>query len=293
MLLGLFVRVGLLVAAYAVCEYVSGHYSPLKPVTLASAKALPALYLFVSAVTQGKQIAMAYYPKLFGIGLLFCAFGDAALRLEMAFGNDQYFLAGIVFFLIGHVLFTLGFRAKRSNLVSHAQIVCKHVPTKEPGWGVFIAVALYAGAMMSVLVPRITNPVLKYGVCVYASVIACMFHISVTTYRLEIRLYSDLSLRNGREGDDTPEARTGVSSIKLTRAQRKLFLSVSHDNKVFTAGFPSYVVGTLLFMLSDSILGYSKFVEGTSRPFSVLSTYFASLVFICHGALTEGVVPIE
>ena len=77
MLLGMLVRVSLLVGAYALCEYVSGHYVPLRPVSLAAAKALPALYLFVSAITQNKDSVMAYYPKVFGMGLLFCAFGDA------------------------------------------------------------------------------------------------------------------------------------------------------------------------------------------------------------------------
>ena len=96
-----------MIMVYVSTELLDGHYDVMKPQIIAFAKALPALYLSYQAIVRSNSgphgnSLFAFYPKLFGVGLFFCGFGDAALRLEDVFleDADKYFLAGIVFFCL-------------------------------------------------------------------------------------------------------------------------------------------------------------------------------------------------
>ena len=292
----LFVKTMVMIGLYISTEIADGNFDIVKPQVIALTKALPALYLSYHVVTSsGANPFFAFYPKIFGIGLLFCAFGDAALRLELAFpaNGDIYFLTGIAFFLVGHLFFTMGFQYKHGNLSrlsSSATFGSSDISAAEPSWWPFALVCAFCGSMMYTLVPSIGPVPLKIGVSVYSAVIGTMFFHSIRIFRLERRAIS--ALEN--------------SSVALTTGQSRFLRSLvrapppeddaAGAGTVVPAGnglssLPSYFVGTVLFVMSDSILGYAKFVEQTNRPFSVLSLYFSSLVFIAHGALgTEGIV---
>ena len=258
-----------MIMVYVSTELLDGHYDVMKPQVIAFAKALPALYLSYQTITgstsgPGANNLFSFYPKIFGVGLFFCGFGDAALRLEDVFleDADKYFLAGIVFFLVGHVFFTIGFYFKLSNLsrlCSSSTFGSRTISVSEPSWFPSLLVCSYCGFMMHTLIPSIAEFHLKIGVSIYVLVIGFMFFISIRTFRLERRAISRLE----------------NSSTVLTKGQvqfwRSLLRNKSED--LVTEGelpvdngtkiFPSYLFGTVCFLMSDSILGYSKWNKQT------------------------------
>jgi len=48
-----------------------------------------------------------------------------------------------------------------------------------------------------------------------------------------------------------------------------------------------YALGALFFIISDTLNGYTKFVEGNYRRNPVLATYFTSLVLFTWSAFTD------
>ena len=113
-------------------------------------KAIPAIALAVLALLGVRGIA----GKLLFAALLFCAAGDVALALE----RDQFFIIGLVFFLVAQVFFTATFARSLKRRKSRLPVV--------------IALAVYAAAVSAVLKPHLGE--FMVPVFVYVAVITTM-----------------------------------------------------------------------------------------------------------------------
>jgi len=59
------------------------------------------------------------------------------------------------------------------------------------------------------------------------------------------------------------------------------------SDRGYIAGILTHAVASICFLISDSILGYSKFVEKDERQLAVMVTYYASLVFFALSAMAD------
>lgn len=108
------------------------------------------------------------------LGMLFCAGGDFALRLDDAGKfipqtEIPYFLVGLISFLIGHFLFIYAFCKDGGNGL-------------QLKWGVVCY--LFAGAIIYSCLQHIpeNDIILKVGVSIYGLTIATMTHRSISMY---------------------------------------------------------------------------------------------------------------
>ena len=113
-------------------------------------KAIPAIALAVLTLLGVRGIT----GKLLCTALLFCAAGDVALALE----RDQFFIIGLVFFLVAQVFFTATFARSLKRRKSRLPMV--------------IALAVYAAAVSAVLKPHLGE--FMVPVFVYVAVITTM-----------------------------------------------------------------------------------------------------------------------
>ena len=54
-------------------------------------------------------------------------------------------------------------------------------------------------------------------------------------------------------------------------------------------GFRLHALASISFLISDSILGYAKFVEKQERPIAVMVTYYSSLILFALSALSDSI----
>lgn len=116
------------------------------------------------------------FHKMMIAAFFFSWIGDVALMFVHL--NENFFLVGLVGFLITHVLYTIVF-----SKVNHPEVRAM-LPRKI--W-VAIPLVIYMGALLSMLVPAISgNPLTKpflVPVLVYSTAIAVMVVFSINRYR--------------------------------------------------------------------------------------------------------------
>ena len=60
---------------------------------------------------------------------------------------------------------------------------------------------------------------------------------------------------------------------------------------IFTTNFQDYVVGAFLFVISDTILAYNKFVRKGGKTgswyFAIMCTYYMAITFLALSAIAE------
>lgn len=113
--------------------------------------------------------------KLMRVAFFFSWVGDVALMF--VFKNENFFLVGLVGFLITHVLYAIAF----------ADVTDKSAPALLPKkFWVFVPLAIYMVALLSLLVPGITgNPLTQpflVPVLVYSTAIATMTVFAINRF---------------------------------------------------------------------------------------------------------------
>ena len=133
--------------------------------------------------------------------------------------------------------------------------------------GPAIAILIYCLTLIGIVVPHVKDPVLKIGVVVYAGIIGSMIVAALTLSLQETALKERI--------------RTTVLPAFKNSPLEKFFAKLCAILKggKNSMSFQYYIIGALLFLVSDSTLGYSKFVEQSYRQNIVLGTYYSSLLF--------------
>ncbi|MGH8530453.1 MAG: lysoplasmalogenase [Nevskiales bacterium] len=176
-------------------------------------KPLTTLLIVLLALDESRVGKQEIYQWLIGAGLLFSLLGDVFLMLRR-----ERFLAGLISFLLAHLLYITAFLQDMS-------------PADGPLWlwGAFL---LYAAGGLYLLLPRVGA-----------------LKLPVAAYTLALNVMAVLA----------------CSRLLVLETQAATYAAI----------------GAVLFLLSDSILSWNKFV----KPFAVaelllLSTYFAGQTLI-------------
>jgi hypothetical protein len=177
-------------------------------------------------------------------GLIFCSLGDWLLHLEdhPTMGHEFWFLGGLVSFLVGHIFFMFAL-SKRSYNMEKFGIEQKDETER------IIVIFIIVG-MIGILVPNISDNVLKIGVCVYAFVIGRMALWSLILNNQESRLCD--TLKNDLNKLSKQEAK-GDKGL--------YYIYVTEQLKGCVSNIQNYTIASFVFVISDSILAYAKFVE--------------------------------
>lgn len=207
------------------------------------------------------------YQNLINSGLLLCGVGDFLLHMDdhPDFGSELWFLAGLVAFLVGHIFFMFGVTGRSKSLAEYSGSKPLYLyPT--------VVLGAYALFMLKLLTPGIKDPALKVGVVVYIFVIARMTACSLVLSNQEANYHEKL-LKDIQKlpRKDTPEATF-------------LFIQAAALKRQFHF-FHTYSLASLFFLISDSILGYGKFVDQNPRQGAVLFTYFIALILFAFSTM--------
>lgn len=199
------------IAATAIYMAQTSHplYDLLKPATT--------ILIIIIPIVFGRSLRSSYM-KLTMTAFVFCLLGDILLL------RDTMFIAGLIAFLVGHILLILSFR--KLNKTPLNTIACLCIIGIASGY--FLFIKQHLGALQ----------------------------IPVLAYVIVISLMSIVGL-----------------SLYLSSRQRKdMWL----------------VVGVLLFMLSDMILAYNKFIQPfTWSSAAILSTYWAAIYCLARRTLHQ------
>lgn len=176
-------------------------------------KPLTTLLIVLLALDESRVGAQETYQRLIGAGLLLSLLGDVFLMLQR-----ERFLAGLVSFLLAHLLYIAAFLQDMSPGAGPLWL-----------WGAFL---LYAAGGLYTLLPRVGD-----------------LKLPITVYTLALNVMAILA----------------CSRLLVFETQAATYAAI----------------GAVLFLLSDSILSWNKFV----KPFALaelllLSTYFAGQTLI-------------
>ena len=243
----------------------------LSPVVVGGiAKALPALSLalnsFICALAS-KYTSKMLYGLAFTVALVFCAVGDYFLYLEAA-APDTFFIHGLGSFLVAHIVLSLSFYFRLTRL----QGICKAYAPQAMSFDVVpYLVFIYGGIFFKIMsVNLMEKKELLQAVALYCFVIAFMFFMALWNHRLEKRVRHIVEYE--------PKEKGHLNAI-LPRWRA-----------------PGYLIGSVLFVISDSFIGYGKFVdtdESADYSFQILSTYFIAITFLCISSTDESILPSD
>lgn len=133
-------------------------------------KLLPIICFLLEIVLLQQQLGhhsnktRSKYASLIFYGLLWSLFGDIALELDDS--NDNYFIAGLIFFLVAHTFYIRAFYHNNLFIGKSAAIsaaIC----------------TIYYFYMMAVLIPS-AQLIMRIPIAIYGSVIAVMVHCAIT-----------------------------------------------------------------------------------------------------------------
>lgn len=181
--------------------------------------------LFVLAVLIPPRPDFVYFLYMFA-GLVLCLIGDVCL----VFRQKKMFLAGLIFFLFGHILYLLGFFS-----VGRIQL-----------WtGIGLAVILIAGARIyRWFAPHLGN--MRIPVLVYTVVISVMLAGAWSVlWRTNLALSARVMIFSGAFS-------FYISDIFVARDR---FMKKDFSNRAF--GLPLYYTGQFLLAFSVSFLKLS------------------------------------
>ena len=119
--------------------------------------------------------------------------------------------------------------------------------------------------MVSIICPEVDDLILRAGTVFYAIVIGTMAYHSMILATAENSLQIELN----------------TSSSQFSQRIK--------CNGGILYGYRIHAIASITFLISDSILGYSKFVEKDERQVAVMVTYYASLIFFALSALSDAV----
>lgn len=155
----------------------AGMQQALLPAMVTKALLMPALIWYYYKASGG---SLGTVQKLVLVGFVFSWSGDVNLMLPRLDSlkpyADLFFLAGLVSFLITHVLYMLAFRKDLANNTNASLL-------KNKPWLALPVLAGYAGLLL-VLLPAIqaTQADMLVPVIVYASVITAMVIFAINRY---------------------------------------------------------------------------------------------------------------
>mmetsp|Transcript_13140 Transcript_13140/g.20425 ORF Transcript_13140/g.20425 Transcript_13140/m.20425 type:complete len:176 (-) Transcript_13140:40-567(-) len=149
------------------------------------------------------------------------------------------------------------------------------VQNTKPGKPILF-VALYALTLVALIVPKVPDMVLKGGVLVYVTVIGTMVSSALTLCLQETTLMTRIKkLYRDAIKTKTPQSNFVNKIMATLRGGKK------------TQYIQYYVVAAVSFLVSDSVLGYSKFVEKEERTGVIMFTYWLALLLFTWSAFEE------
>lgn len=133
--------------------------------------------------------------------------------------------------------------------------------------------------MAAIICPNVDDPVLQVGVAAYAVVIGTMAYHSLILANVEQNLKNVIYMAKEQLPNKKEFTYVFYNTIYHQDAG-ELTLPGNWSIRL-------HVIGSILFLISDSILGYSQFVEKQQRGLAVMITYFASLIFFGLSAMSD------
>ena len=167
------------------------------------------------------------------------------METDPRYGGEPWFLIGLVSFLIGHIFFIFAMKNRIQEYV-------KYGVENNNNWAMPV-IAIFAVTMVCILCPNVDDIVLRIGVVFYAGVIGTMAYNSMILATVEQNLKSVLANNLKKLKDD----KTSTMYMFTSKMQK--------CNKGSLFGFRIHAIASISFLVSDSILGYSKFVEQAER----------------------------
>jgi uncharacterized membrane protein YhhN len=156
----------IIVLAIAVVDWVAVAKGWKKVEYLAKPLTLVALFLVFALVGRFSSLPLIF----FGAGILFSLAGDILLMISFNRFSDNWFLIGLVAFLLAHVSYIVGF-----NLP---------LPNVSPVWsvGMALVLAISAGRLMKRIVTglraknlnRLASPVVLYGTVITVMLLSAL-----------------------------------------------------------------------------------------------------------------------
>ena len=227
------------------------------------------------ALLRDEARRSAFFPDVdyrtkIASGLVYCAWGDFLLCMEddPTYGGDAWFLTGLFAFLIGHVYLTLALRNRLLDQYRNG-IINTNVWAKP----LIILCSLF---MMKILIPEMGDRALQAGGVLYAIVIGTMAYHSLMLATAESNLKDQLF--------EKLQVLPDKSTLEYVFTRR-----MYESDRGYVAGLRMHAVASITFLISDSILGYSKFVEKDERQLAVMVTYYTSLVFFALAAMADSI----
>ena len=183
----------------------------------------PLLVLSLIYFVISSKISVApSQKKLFVIALLFAVSGDVFLMIR----HQDYFIPGLASFLVMQWLYILVFRKQiYSTLFSSRSLL------------LLLPFLFYAGFLIWLISPNLTDPIIRVAVAIYALSIAAM---------------------------------SWMAGLRQDSVSRRSFIYV--------------LAGALLFMISDSLIAISRFLNPIPlQAIWVMGTYAAAQFLITIG----------
>ena len=135
---------------------------------------------------------------------------------------------------------------------------------------------MYVSVLIWLIIPHVEDPVLAVGLVVYGTVIGAMIYNSLVLTTVESNLQNYLEYEYRQLSDSLKKSYPGQFIKHMSGIASGLVGSVQY-----------HTLAALLFLLSDTILGFTKFVTKTRNDFAILSTYFAALTMFTLSAMSD------
>lgn len=234
------------------------------------------------------------YPLIIGIGLVLSSFGDIFLEYESVYGYDDFFIPGLLSFLVAHIfyivsyykniLLTINTYEYNYNLSSSSSSSLTTTPTsslftnlslKNKIFSFFsyfklvcLIISIYLFLILFFLLPKV-DTFLIVPVIIYASIISTMVFFSITRFLMNNKFYQYLIDTNKISNTSSSSSNTNNNTNNTN------YILYSNLSKICS------LFGSLIFMVSDSILAFDKFyAKINNAKLWIMITYYAGQILI-------------
>ena len=155
----------------AITDWVAVHKGWRKVEIIAKPATMVFLFAWMAYTARFEHIALVF----FGLGILFSLAGDVFLML-----SDRWFIAGLVSFLMAHVMYIIGFYMP--------------LPELSPLWALALAVILGLGAaqvlggivngLRAKSLQKLVTPVVIYGIIITLMLLSALLTLSRPDWQL-------------------------------------------------------------------------------------------------------------
>jgi uncharacterized membrane protein YhhN len=139
-----------------------------------------------------------------------------------------------------------------------------------------IVVIMYVAVLCWIILPHVADPVLQVGLVVYGGVIGTMVYNSLALTTVESNLHIYLESEYRHLSDGLKKSYPGVFIKHMSLTATGVLGSLQY-----------HTFAAFLFLVSDTVLGYTKFVSQSRPEFLILSTYFGALLLFTLSGMSD------